>query len=148
MRGIESQCDMCYFCSKCRKSLVMCAIKFVCTHLQASFSARKFVWARESSFGRADENHELSQAGKFYLYLVRPVFFYFSFYRPSRPKFLEIEKKIKENFFNFIFLFPSDSCQYSTGVHLCFSVLSFLLLPGWLNYPQWQHLVRYCHFYW
>ena len=51
-------------------------------------------------------------------------FFYFSFYRPSRPNFLEIEKK--EIVFNFIFLFPSDS----TGVQLCFFVLSFLLLPG------------------
>ena len=60
----------------------------------------------------------------------RPGFFYFSFYRPSRPNFLEIEKKIKEFFFNFIFLFPSDLCQYSTGVQLCFFVLSFLLLPG------------------
>ena len=65
----------------------------------------------------------------FYFYL-RPEFFYFSFYRPSRPNFLEIEKKIKEISINFIFLFPSDSCQYSTGVQLCFFVLSFLLLPG------------------
>ena len=61
---------------------------------------------------------------------LRPEFFYFSFYRPSRPNFLEIEKKIKEIFFNFIFLFPSDSCQYSTGVQLCIFILSFLLLPG------------------
>ena len=43
------------------------------------------------------------------------VFFYFLFYRPSRPNFLKIEKKIKRDFFfNFIFVFPSDSCQYST----------------------------------
>ena len=55
-------------------------------------------------------------------------------------------KKIRV--FSFIFLFPSDSCQYSTGVQLCFFVLSFLLMPGWLNYPQCQHLVRYCHFNW
>ena len=32
--------------------------------------------------------------------------FYFSFYRPYRPNFLKIEKKIiKEIFFNFLFLF-------------------------------------------
>ena len=48
----------------------------------------------------------------------------------TQPNFLGIEKKIKEIFFNFIFLFPSDSSQYSTGVQLCFLVLSFLLLPG------------------
>ena len=47
-------------------------------------------------------------------------FFYFSFYRPFRPNFLKIEKKIKDIFFNFIFVFSSDSCQYSTGVQLCF----------------------------
>ena len=72
--------------------------------------------------------------GKWTLYCtkdcLRPEFFYFSFYRPSLPYFLKIEKKIKEIFFNFIFLFPSDSCQYSTGVQLCFFVLSFLLQPG------------------
>ena len=38
--------------------------------------------------------------------LFWPEFFYFSFNRPSRPNFLEIEKKIKEIFFNFIFYFP------------------------------------------
>ena len=66
-----------------------------------------------------------------YIMTKARVFFYLSFYRPSRPIFLEIEKKIKEIFFfDFIFLFPSDSCQYSTGVQLCFFVLSFLLLPG------------------
>ena len=64
----------------------------------------------------------------FHTVYARPEFFYFSFYRPSRPNFLEIEKKIKEIFFNFIFLFPSNSCQYSTGVQLCFFVLSFLLV--------------------
>ena len=37
------------------------------------------------------------------LSIVRPEFFYFSFYRPSRPNFLEIEKKIKEIFFQFYF---------------------------------------------
>ena len=38
--------------------------------------------------------------------LVWPEFFNFSFYRPSLPNFLEIEKKLKEIFFNFIFYFP------------------------------------------
>ena len=33
----------------------------------------------------------------------RPEFFYVSFYRPSGPNFLEIEKKIKEIFFQFYF---------------------------------------------
>ena len=42
---------------------------------------------------------------------LRPEFFYFSFYRPSRSNFLEIEKKIRDFFFNFIFLFPSVSCS-------------------------------------
>ena len=35
--------------------------------------------------------------------IVRPEFFYFSFYRPSRPNFLEIEKKNKRDFFQFYF---------------------------------------------
>ena len=56
----------------------------------------------------------------------RPELFYFSFYRPSRPNFLEIEKKIRDFFQFFFFLFPSDSCQYSTGVQLLFFVLSFV----------------------
>ena len=62
--------------------------------------------------------------------LLRPEFCYFSFYRPSRPYFLKIEKKNKRDLFNFIFVFPSDTCQYSTGVQLSFSALSFLLQPG------------------
>ena len=40
---------------------------------------------------------------------VRPEFFNFSFYRPDRPEFLKIEKKIKVLFFNFIFRVRSDS---------------------------------------
>ena len=39
------------------------------------------------------------------LFLLRPEFFYFSFYRPSRPNFLEIEKKIKEIFFSILFFY-------------------------------------------
>ena len=57
-------------------------------------------------------------------------FFIFRFTDPPDPFFWKLKKKIKEIFFNFIFLFPSDTCQYSTGVQLCFFVLSFLLLPG------------------
>ena len=52
--------------------------------------------------------------------MVRPEFFYYSFYRPSRPNFLKIKKEIKDIFLNFIFIFPSDSCQYSTEVQFCF----------------------------
>ena len=37
--------------------------------------------------------------------LIRPEFFYFSFYRPSRPNFLEIEKKKKERFFSILFFY-------------------------------------------
>ena len=58
------------------------------------------------------------------------VFFFFRFTDPPDPIFWKLKKKIKEIFFNFIFSFPSDSCQYSTGVQLCFFVLSFLLLSG------------------
>ena len=47
---------------------------------------------------------------------IRPDFFYFSFYRPSWPIFLKIGKK--EFFFNFIFIFPSDSFKYSPGVFI------------------------------
>ena len=54
--------------------------------------------------------------GVFLLHLGQS-FFYFSFYGPSRPNFLKIEKQIiKEIFFNFIFVFPSDSSKYNTGV--------------------------------
>ena len=57
-------------------------------------------------------------------------FFIFRFTDPPDPIFWKLKKKIKEIFFQFFFSFPSDSCQYSTGVQLCFYVLSFLLLPG------------------
>ena len=52
---------------------------------------------------------------------------YFLFYRPSLPKFLEIEKKIKEIFFNFIFLFPSDSCSSVMFFRFVFSITSRLI---------------------
>ena len=58
---------------------------------------------------------------------LRPEFFYFSFYRPSRPNFLEIEKKIKEIFFNFIFLFPSDSCRSVMFFEFVFSIAARLI---------------------
>ena len=54
-------------------------------------------------------------------------FFHFSFYRPSQPNFLKIEKKKNFFFFNFIFIFSFHSYQYCTKVQLCFFVLSFLL---------------------
>ena len=59
------------------------------------------------------------------------VFFIFRFTDPPDPIFFENRKKNNKDFFNFIFVFPSDSCQYSTGVQLCFFfVLSFLLQQG------------------
>ena len=61
------------------------------------------------------------------LFTIRPEFFYFSFYRPSRPNFLEIEKKIKEIFFNFIFLFPSDSCSLAMFFRFVFSIAARLI---------------------
>ena len=53
-----------------------------------------------------------------YMYLGQS-FFIFRFTDPPDPIFWKLKKKIKRFFFNFIFLFPSDSCQYSTGVQLC-----------------------------
>ena len=49
--------------------------------------------------------------------LIRPEFFYFSFYRPSRPIFLEIGKKIKEIFF--IFFFPPTVLEFSYVFLFC-----------------------------
>ena len=67
---------------------------------------------------------------------IRPEFFYFSFYRPSRPNILEIEKKIKEIFFSILlFLFRSDSCQYSTGVQLCFFLFVFSIAARLIKLP-------------
>ena len=40
---------------------------------------------------------------KEFVLLIRPDFFDFLFYRPSRPNFWEIEKKIKEFFFSILF---------------------------------------------
>ena len=57
LRGIESHCDMCYFCSECRTSLVTCAIEFVCTQLVQGSSSDP---AEDRSRG-----HEQTQAGIF-----------------------------------------------------------------------------------
>ena len=62
--------------------------------------------------------------------LLGQSFFIFRFTDPPYPIFWKLKKKKKKKKINFIFLFPSDLCQYSTGVQLCFFVLSFLLLPG------------------
>ena len=63
--------------------------------------------------------------------MLRPEFFYFSFYRPSRPNFLEIEKKIKEIFFNFIFLFTpthaSTVLEFSYVFWFVFSIAARLI---------------------
>ena len=63
-------------------------------------------------------------------FFIRPEFFYFSFYRTSRPNFLEIEKTIKEIVFNFIFYFPPTHASTVLEFSYVFFVLSFLLLPG------------------
>ena len=41
--------------------------------------------------------------------------------------FLEIEKKIKKIFFNFIFLFPSDSCSSVMFFRFVFSIAARLI---------------------
>ena len=57
---------------------------------------------------------------------IRPEFFIFRFTDPPDPIFLKIEEKNKFRFFfNFIFVIPPDSCHYSSGVKLCFSVFVF-----------------------
>ena len=50
--------------------------------------------------------------------LFRPEFFYFSFYRPSRPSFLEIKKKIKD-FFQFYFFISLRLMQFSYVFSFC-----------------------------
>ena len=50
------------------------------------------------------------------------VFFIIRFTDPPDPIFRNLKKR---DFFNFIFVFPSDSCQYSTGVQLCFFRIVF-----------------------
>ena len=51
---------------------------------------------------------------------LRPEFFNFSFYRPDRPEFSKIEKKIKVLFFNFIFRVRSDSPKNNVPVSSVF----------------------------
>ena len=53
---------------------------------------------------------------------VRPEFFNFSFYRPDRPEFSKIEKKIKVLFFNFIFRDRSDTHKKKRAGKFCFLV--------------------------
>ena len=68
-------------------------------------------------------NPRCIQAIIFYFYVVlrilsslRPEFFNFSFYRPDRPEFSKIEKKIKVLFFNFIFRDRSES-PFCSSLH-------------------------------
>ena len=58
---------------------------------------------------------------------IRPEFFNFSFYRPDRPEFSKIEKKIKVLFFNFIFRVRSDSPKKRAG--------KFRFLVRYINLP-------------
>ena len=51
--------------------------------------------------------------------LIRPEFFLF-FVLPTLPL-------LKEIFFNLIFVFPSDSCQYSMFFHFVFSTAARLI---------------------
>ena len=60
----------------------------------AETSFHELSMAREDSFD--SEHGELHMS-------LRPEFFYFSFYRPSRPNFLKIEKKKKFFFCQFYF---------------------------------------------
>ena len=57
--------------------------------------------------------------------LIKARVFIFRFTNPSDPIFCKM-KKNKTDFFNVIFVFPSDSCQY-IGVHFFFR---FVLQPG------------------
>ena len=62
---------------------------------------------------------------------LRPEFFYFSFYRPSRPNFLDIEKK-KERFFSILFFYflRLMPVQYWSSVmffHFVFSIAARLI---------------------
>ena len=61
---------------------------------------------------------------------LRPEFFYFLFYRPSRPNFLEIENKIKEIFFQFYFFISLRLMPVQYWSSVMFFRLSFLLLQG------------------
>ena len=57
---------------------------------------------------------------------IRTEFFLF-FVLQTRPNFLEIEKKKKRFFFNFIFLFPSDSCSSVMFFRFVFSIAARLI---------------------
>ena len=65
------------------------------------------------------------------------VFFIFRFTDPPDPIFWKLKKKNNKRdvFFNFIFLFPSDSCKYSTGVQLCFFCFVFSIDARLIKLP-------------
>ena len=65
---------------------------------------------------------------------IRPEFFNFSFYRPDRPEFSKIEKKIKVLFFNFIFRDRSDSPKKTFRFlvrYINFTNTSNIWFPSW-----------------
>ena len=55
------------------------------------------------------------------------VFFIFRFTDPPDPIFWKLKKKIKEIFFNFIFLFLSDSCSSVMFFRFVFSIAARLI---------------------
>ena len=65
-------------------------------------------------FTRVSSNKQLSSTMCTLFSLLRLEYFNFSFYRPDRPEFSKIEKKIKVLFFNFIFRDRSDSPFFSS----------------------------------
>ena len=106
----------------------------ICDHLFNYFSLRtrddlkcsnlgqheEDVWIPATSGSRIVQNRWGSNSTEAQLAMDgKARFFYFSFYRSSRPNFLKIEKKNERIFFfQFYFCISSDSCQYSSGVHV------------------------------
>ena len=64
------------------------------------------------------------------VFLIRPEFFYFSFYQRSRPNFLKIEKKNKRFFSILVLYFPLTHASKVLEFNYVFFILSFLLQPG------------------
>ena len=54
------------------------------------------------------------------LIYIRPEFFNFSFYRPYRPEFSKIEKKIKVFFFNLFFVIATTRSKKNVPVSSVF----------------------------
>ena len=79
------------------------------------------------------ENHKkIDRLHKINCFTVRLEFFYFSFYRPFLPNFFEIEKKIKEIFFQFYFfislrLMPVQYWSSVTFFRFVFSIAARLI---------------------